>query len=135
MPHPIRQGGSVSASQLLFIQDRILVDDVHLKILRLLEADPTLSQRSLARQLGISLGKTHYCLRALIDKGWIEIQNFRNSQNKRAYAYLITPRGIEQKTSIAVRFLKHKQVEYERLREEIGSLQREVNGRVSESGE
>lgn len=108
------------------------MDDVHLKVLRLLEAEPTLSQRALARRLDISLGKTHYCLRALIDKGWIKIQNFRNSQNKRAYAYLLTPQGIEQKTSIAARFLKHKQAEYERLREEIDSLQREINGRVSE---
>lgn len=109
-----------------------LVDDIHLKVLRLLEAEPTLSQRALARRLGISLGKTHYCLQALIDKGWIKIQNFRNSQNKRAYAYLLTPQGIEQKLSIAVRFLKHRQAEYERLREEISSLQREVNEQVSE---
>ena len=109
-----------------------LVDDIHLKVLRLLEAEPALSQRVLARRLGISLGKTHYCLQALIDKGWIKIQNFRNSQNKRAYAYLLTAQGIEQKLSIAVRFLKHKQAEYERLREEISSLQREVNERVSE---
>src|SRR3546814_11716761 len=72
-------------------------DESHLKVLRLLESDPGLSQRDLSQALGVSLGKTNYCIRALLDKGLIKMQNFRNSQNKLAYAYLLTPAGIAAK--------------------------------------
>jgi EPS-associated MarR family transcriptional regulator len=64
--------------------------------MKLIEARPEFSQRDLARELGVSLGKANYCLRALVDKGWIKASNFRNSRNKAAYAYLLTPRGIDQ---------------------------------------
>lgn len=103
------------------------VEDTHLRLLRLLDGQPNLSQRALASELGISLGKTNYCLRALVDKGWIKIRNFRNSDNKRGYMYLLTPRGIERKASITVRFLREKRAEYEALKREIELLKREVD--------
>ena len=105
------------------------MEDTHFRLLRLLETRPELSQRDLARELGTSLGKTNYCLNALIDKGLVKVRNFRNSQNKLGYAYLLTPRGIDSKASIAVQFLKRKMAEYEMLKQEIEQLQREVGGR------
>ena len=102
-------------------------DHTHYRLLRLLEANPELSQRDLARELGTSLGKINYCLNALIEKGWVKARNFRNSRNKLAYAYLLTPRGIEQKAKITVRFLRRKIAEYEALETEIEQLRREVS--------
>ena len=78
--------------------------EIHLKVLRHLEGHPDVTQRELARYLGVSLGKVNYCLKALIDRGWIKANNFKNSNNKAAYAYLLTPRGIEGKTQITIRF-------------------------------
>lgn len=95
-------------------------------LLKMLEDNPGLSQRELARRLGVSLGKTNYCLNALIEKGLVKINNFRNSDNKLAYAYLLTPRGIEEKARITVEFLRYKVQEYERLRQEIDELRREA---------
>jgi EPS-associated MarR family transcriptional regulator len=100
--------------------------DVHYKLMRLLEANPEMSQRDMARELGISLGKANYCLRALIRKGWIKANNFTNSHNKAAYMYLLTPRGIEHKASLTVRFLQAKLHEYEALRTEIEQMQLEA---------
>ena len=102
------------------------IDDIHFRMLRLLEARSDLSQRDLARELGTSLGKVNYCLNALIDKGWIKMRNFQNSRNKIGYAYLLTPRGIEQKAAITVHFLRRKAAEYESLKKEIARLRREV---------
>jgi EPS-associated MarR family transcriptional regulator len=102
------------------------MEDAHFRLLRLLEARPELSQRDLAREMGISLGKVNFCLKALIDTGFIKVQNFRNNRNKLSYAYLLTPRGIESKASITVQFLKRKIAEYEALKTEIEQLQREV---------
>lgn len=101
-------------------------EDTHLRLLRLLQARPELSQRDLARELGTSLGKINYCLNALIDKGLVKARNFRNSRNKLGYAYLLTPQGIDSKATIAVQFLKRKMAEYETLKVEIEQLQREV---------
>ncbi len=103
--------------------DTPLRDESHLKVLRLLEADPSLSQRELSEALGVSLGKTNYCIRALLDKGLIKMQNFRNSQNKLAYAYLLTPAGIAAKADLTASYLKIKIKEYETLREEIEQLE------------
>lgn len=100
--------------------------DVHYKLMRLLESNPEMSQRDLARELGISLGKANYCLQALIRKGWVKATNFTNSQSKAAYMYLLTPRGIEQKTTLAVRFLQIKMREYEELRAEIKQMRRDA---------
>lgn len=106
--------------------DTTLHEESHLKVLRLLESNPCMNQRDLSKALGVSLGKTNYCVKALLDKGLIKMQNFRNNQNKLAYAYLLTPTGIEEKARITVHFLKYKVQEYERLRAEIVELQREA---------
>ena len=85
-----------------------------------------MTQRELAQHLGISLGKANYCLKALIDRGWVKANNFKNSNHKAAYAYLLTPRGVEQKTKITLRFFKQKMREYEQLKKEIVELEQEV---------
>lgn len=85
-----------------------------------------MSQRDLSEALGVSLGKTNYCIKALLDKGLIKMLNFRSNKNKLAYAYLLTPAGVEEKACITVRFLKYKVQEYERLRVEIVELRREA---------
>jgi EPS-associated MarR family transcriptional regulator len=100
--------------------------EIHLKVLRHLEGHPDVTQRELARHLGVSLGKANYCLKALIDRGLIKANNFKNSNNKAAYAYLLTPRGIEEKTQITIRFFRQKMLEYEQLKHEIEELEREV---------
>ncbi len=102
-------------------------EESHLKVLRLLESDPGLSQRELSRALGISLGKTNYCMRALLDKGLIKMQNFRNSESKLGYAYLLTPAGIAAKAELTRDFLKIKMREYEALKQEIEQLQSEAD--------
>ena len=101
--------------------------DVHYKLMRLVQKNPELSQRDLARELGISLGKVNYCLQALIGKGWIKASNFTNSQNKAAYIYLLTPRGVEEKAKLALRFLNAKMREYEQLRVEIEQMRSEAD--------
>jgi MarR family transcriptional regulator, temperature-dependent positive regulator of motility len=103
-----------------------LSDDVHYRLLKLLEERPDASQRELSEALGISLGKINYCVKALLDQGWIRATNFKNSKNKLAYAYLLTPSGIDAKARITARFLKRKLDEYEALKAEIARLQREV---------
>ncbi|HEX3848003.1 MAG TPA: MarR family EPS-associated transcriptional regulator [Steroidobacteraceae bacterium] len=104
-------------------------DETGLKVLRLLEANPKASQRDLASEFGFSLGKVNYCIRALVHKGWIKSNRFRESDEKLAYRYLLTPRGIEQKAALTARFLHIKIREYERLRAEIEQLRREVGRR------
>jgi EPS-associated MarR family transcriptional regulator len=103
----------------------MLTDEYRYKILKILEANPEISQRDLARELGISLGRVNFCLKALIEKGLLKASNFRNSQNKLAYMYLLTPRGIEEKTHITSQFLKIKMQEYQQLAAEIEALRRE----------
>jgi EPS-associated MarR family transcriptional regulator len=104
----------------------MLDETTHYGLLKILEENPGLSQRDLAKRLGISLGKVNFCLNALVAKGSLKINNFRNSDNKLAYAYLLTPSGMEQKARMTVQFLKYKVQEYERLRAEIEELQREA---------
>jgi len=101
-------------------------DDTNYGLLKTLENNPSLSQRDLAKRLGISLGKVNFCLNALIEKGCLKVNNFRNSDNKLAYAYFLTPRGVEEKARITVHFLKYKMQEYEQLRAEIKMLKREA---------
>jgi EPS-associated MarR family transcriptional regulator len=103
-------------------------EELRLRILRLLTDSPDLSQRELALRLGLSLGKTNYCLRALIDKGWVKVNNFRNSQNKLAYAYVLTPNGFRAKGNATTAFLRRKQEEFAQLEQEIAQLRREVGG-------
>ena len=102
------------------------MEELHYKLLKILQANPDLSQRDLAKEIGISLGKTNYCLRALIEKGWIKAASFRRSKNKVAYAYLLTPHGIEEKIRATAYFLKRKVTEYETLEKEIELLRSEV---------
>jgi EPS-associated MarR family transcriptional regulator len=104
----------------------MVAEEIHYKLMRLLQANPQMSQRDAARELGISLGKVNYCLRALVSKGWVKASNFKNSQNKAAYMYLLTPRGLEQKASLTLRFLNVKLREYEALRAEIEQMKQEA---------
>ncbi len=104
-------------------------------LLKTLTDNPSLSQRDLAKCLGVSLGKVNYCLNALVEKGCLKVGNFRNSSNKLAYAYLLTPHGVEQKAQMTLEFLQSKIQEYERLRAEIAELKREteqVTGKIYE---
>lgn len=95
--------------------------------MRLIEARPGISQREMATELGVSLGKTNYCLRALIGKGFVKASNFRNSEKKTGYLYMLTPAGIERKAALTVAFLARKRKEYEALRHEIETLSQEVD--------
>ena len=102
------------------------VEDLHFRVLKMLQDDPDLSQRELAEKLGVSNGKLHYCMKALIDKGLVKLGNFANSKHHLGYAYLLTPAGITQKANLTGRFLKRKMAEYEALQAEIAALQAEL---------
>jgi EPS-associated MarR family transcriptional regulator len=104
----------------------VLSDEVRYRLLKLLDANPQLSQRDVARELGISLGKVNYCLRALMRRGSIKASRFTNSRNKAAYMYLLTPRGIEEKVRLTFKFLRIKLREYETLRDEIEQIRRDA---------
>ena len=101
-------------------------EDTNFRILRKLEENPSLTQRELAKSLGLSLGGLNYCLQALLDKGVVKMHNFQTSQRKVAYAYLLTPSGITEKAALTGRFLKRKMEEYEALKAEIDALQLEA---------
>lgn len=104
----------------------MLTDEYRYKILKLVSGNPEISQRELAQQLGVSLGRANYCLKALIEKGVLKAANFRNSKNKLAYMYLLTPEGMELKARITVQYLKLKIQEYEALQTEIEELRHEA---------
>jgi EPS-associated MarR family transcriptional regulator len=102
-----------------------------LAAMRLLTARPDLSQRELSRALGLSLGKTHYVLHALLDKGLVKVRNFRRNDNKLAYSYLLTPKGMKEKVRLTRTFLARKEAEFERLQATIAQLRAEVRGAAS----
>jgi len=104
----------------------MVTDEVRYKLLKLLKPNPGLSQRDVARELGISVGKVNYCLQALVQKGWIKVANFKNSKNKIGYMYLLTPRGIDAKARLTTEFLRYKLQEYEELSAEIAQIRDEV---------
>lgn len=104
----------------------MLTDEYRYKVLKLLDDNPQVSQRDIAKSLDISLGKVNYCLKALIEKGMIKASNFKNSSNKRAYAYLLTPKGIDAKARLTAVFLRVKLAEHRALQREIEQLKREV---------
>jgi EPS-associated MarR family transcriptional regulator len=104
----------------------MLTDEYRYKILKIIEVNPEISQRDLARELDISLGRVNFCLKALIEKGLLKASNFKNSHNKLAYMYLLTPRGIEEKSTMTAQFLKIKMQEYANLETEIEQLRREA---------
>lgn len=101
-------------------------EEIRYRILKALDENPHLSQRDLARELGVSLGKINYCLRAVITRGWVKARNFQTSKSKRTYAYFLTPRGIEEKAKVTMRFLKYKLAEYEAIEKEIEQLRQET---------
>ena len=101
-------------------------EDIQFQVMRRLHDSPDLSQRTLAKELGISLGSINYCFQALMEKGWIKVQNFSHSPHKLGYAYLLTPTGLTEKSRLTVRFLKRKKAEYEALHREIEQLKAEL---------
>ncbi|MDW8468767.1 MAG: MarR family EPS-associated transcriptional regulator [Burkholderiales bacterium] len=104
------------------------------RLLKLLEQNPELSQRQLAEALGVSVGKVNYCLRALLERGLVKVRNFRDSRNKLAYAYYLTPRGVREKARATAAFLRLRLAEYRALEREIEELRREVRARSLSEG-
>ena len=113
---------TINDSSSLFMSNQ----ELEYRALKILEQQPDLTQRQLAEALGVSLGKTHYLVKSLIDVGWVKLDNFQKSDNKWGYAYLLTPMGIAEKAAITARFLVRKQREYNALHDEIAQLQEEV---------
>ena len=101
-------------------------EDTYFRVMRILQENPDLTQRELAEKLGVSIGGLNYCLKALMDKGWVKMQNFQNSKNKFKYVYLLTPQGIAEKVALTSHFLDRKLQEYEALKAEIESLHQDV---------
>ena len=104
----------------------VMNQELSIKLIRELEKAPEKSQRVLSERCGVSLGSVHYCLNALIEKGYVKARNFKNAQNKLAYAYILTPSGINLKKELALKFLKCKQLEYEALQKEIKELEEDL---------
>jgi EPS-associated MarR family transcriptional regulator len=102
-----------------------LQEDTYLRVMRILQENPDLTQRELAERLGISVGGLNYCLKALITKGLVKMTNFANSKNKFGYVYVLTPSGMAEKATITHRFMQRKMQEYEALRAEIETLKTE----------
>ena len=125
-PQSAASPGAVAVAQDPDDMDIDSLDDRDTALLRALAEQPELSQRDLARRTGTSLGAVNYCLRALVEKGFVKANNFRASDNKLRYAYLLTPQGIEAKTRLTLRFLQRKRAEYERLQAEIAALEEEM---------
>ncbi|MCO6439693.1 MAG: MarR family EPS-associated transcriptional regulator [Nitrococcus mobilis] len=111
-------------------------EDLRFQVLRHLEQKPDMTQRELAAALGISLGRVNYCVQALIERGFVKAANFRNSRNKRAYLYKLTPRGLSEKATLALRFLRRKEQERQALLQEIEVLRAELGeASLHEQGE
>jgi len=104
----------------------VLSDENRYKLLKLLDENPKMNQREIASALGLSLGKVNFCLKAVVEKGWVKVGNFSRSPNKKAYVYLLTLRGIEEKAKVTRDFLLRKEQEYEDLKAEIEELQNEA---------
>lgn len=100
--------------------------ELEYKVLRWLEKNPNITQRQLAKELGVSLGKTHYLISSLIKVGWVKLDNFKRSDNKMGYMYLLTPKGVNEKAKITKTFLVRKENEYQQLKHEIAQLKSEV---------
>jgi EPS-associated MarR family transcriptional regulator len=100
--------------------------ELSIKIIKVLEKAPEQSQRALSKRCGVSLGSIHYCMNALVEKGYVKARNFKNAQKKLAYAYILTPSGINLKKELTLAFLKRKQAEYETLKQEIKALEEDL---------
>lgn len=105
---------------------KAVTEETRLQLLRILEQNPEMSQRELAKNIGVSLGKVNYCLKALIAVGWIKAGNFARSNNKVGYAYVLTPAGLKQKAILTIEFLEAKQRQFDLLEKEIAQLKKEV---------
>jgi len=101
--------------------------EINYKLLKILEAKPNLTQRQMAKEMGISLGKCNYCLKELVKKGLVKVDRFTSSDNKAAYMYLLTPRGIEEKARVTNSFLKRKMAEFEEIKKQIKDLKLEIS--------
>jgi EPS-associated MarR family transcriptional regulator len=111
-----------------------LQEDTKFRVLRMLETNPDMTQREIAAKLGVSASGLNYCIKALISKGWLKVQNFSQSKNKFGYAYVLTPEGLAEKAQLTGRFLRRKMAEYEMLKAEIDVLTAEIGGSSSEVG-
>ncbi len=138
MPIATRQGGSVPkaflpsalsspSAPLMTSRQAKTQEDTNFRVLRILQDNPDITQRELAEQLGISVGGLNYCLKALMDKGFVKMQNFSSSKNKFKYVYLLTPMGMAEKLALTSSFLSRKMQEYEALKLEIEALKSEVS--------
>ena len=101
-------------------------EETHFRVMRLLDEDPSISTREIALRVGISNGAAYYCVTALVEKGFVKLQNFARSKSKGNYIYELTPRGIRAKAALTVSFLERKKHEYEDLKEEIERLESEL---------
>ena len=101
-------------------------DENNFRVMRLLQANPDVTQREIAERLGVSTSGLNYCLNALIDKGWVKVQNFSQSKNKFGYIYVLTPQGLVEKALLTTRFLKRKMAEYDAMKLEIDTLTAEI---------
>ena len=108
--------------------------DIHLDLLRKLEVNPEYTQRELSQEMGVSLGKVNYCMKKLTEKGWVKLTNFSHNPNKLSYVYLLTSKGIEEKSKLTFSFLKRKIIEYEILKKEINELKLESEEITNEEG-
>ena len=109
------------------------MNEIHLQVLRAVESRPGLTQRELAKELGVSLGKAHYCMKALIDKGLVKMGNFSHNQKKLDYAYLLTPTGIKSKAMLTAHFLERKAAEYATLKRELEKHEKDIKQSRQES--
>jgi EPS-associated MarR family transcriptional regulator len=107
-------------------KEEFFYQEAHFRVLRLLELNPQMNQREISAAAGVSLGKTNYCVKALLEKGLIKVQNFKNNKRKMAYAYLLTPAGIAEKTLLTHKFLQMKLEEYDLLKKEIELLKQQA---------
>lgn len=105
-------------------------EDTYFRVMRLLGEQPDLTQRELAEQLGVSVSGVNYCLKALIEKGWLKMNNFAHSKNKFGYVYVLTPQGLAERAALTARFLRRKMEEYEALKAEIETLKTEHSKQV-----
>ena len=105
--------------------------EIPYRLLKILESDPNQTQRQMAREMGLSLGKFNYCLKELVKKGFVKVERFTSSENKAAYMYILTPpHGIEEKSRITVSFLQRKMKEFEEIKQQIEELKKEIPGDV-----
>lgn len=114
--------------------DHQVSDEVRYRVFKILASDPNVSQRALADQLGVSLGKVNYCLQELVKKGFVKVTNFKNSKSKRAYLYYLTPSGLDEKMRVTYSFLRWKLEEFEALRHEIEQLVQTTQERPEQVG-